>query len=197
MTNAPGGPFTDPITGKLWIEYDAASTGAPLSGTARLWLGRIDNTLSQMALGVLTITGTSNNALSPGPGGTPGTLAGANLNLAAVANHTVSGFLHCYDLTGPLGPCDTFFGTPASNPIPQTGTGPFPLPAFGFTSGSAGIGDFTSAVSTQTPQTGVTIMTTYVGREISRTWVPEPTSVAMLVPGALLVAGLAARRRRA
>jgi hypothetical protein len=194
-TDNPGGTFVDPITGSLTMFYDAASTGAPLTG-AHLVAGQIDNTLSQPA-GVLTVTGTGMNALSPGIPGAAGTLSGAVLDLAAVANHTVSGFLHCYDATGPGGVCNTFFGTPASNTIPQTGSGTFGLPNFNFAS-TAGVGDFTSDAAVSMPLAGVTVTTVYVGKEVSRTfYAPEPTAVAMLVPGVILLAGLGAARRSA
>ena len=110
------------------------------------------------------------------------------------------GPIHCTDATGgTLGFCNGFFGTPASNNIPQTGTGPFSLPNLNFAS-TAGIGDFTSDVSVMTPQASVMTATTYVGKEVSRTFfAPEPTGLAMLLPGALLLVGLAHRgaaRRR-
>jgi hypothetical protein len=198
-TNAPGGPFTDPITGKLTIEYDAASSGAPLAG-ARLVAGQIDNTLNQPA-GVLTVTGSNMNALSPGTGGTPGTLSGAVLNLAVVANHTLAGFLHCYDGTGAGGFCDIFFGTPSSTPIPQTGSGTFALPNFNFAA-TAGVGDFTSDPVVSTPQSGVTTTVVYVGKEISRIWKPSaavptlgPAGIGILLGGIVACGGLLARRR--
>jgi hypothetical protein len=193
VTSAPGGPFTDPITGSLSVFYDAASSGAPLTG-AHLMKGQINGSLSQPA-GVLTVTGTTMNLLLPGPGGTPGTLSGASLSFSVVTDHTVSGFLHCADLTGAGGFCDIFFGTPSSTPMPQTGSGTFPLPRFDFAA-TGGVGDFTSTSSVQTPISGVTVTTTYVGREVRREWyVPEPTGISMLVPGVLLLFGLRARWR--
>ena len=201
-TNAPGGPFNDPITGTLTIEYDAVSTGAPLSG-ARLVTGMIANTISQPA-GILTVTGSNMNVLSPPPGGTPGTLMGATLNLAVVADHTLTGFLHCYDATGPGGVCGLVFsGVDASNPIPQSASGPFSLPNFVFAGGTAGFGDWTAPTVTSTPQGTITTMTVYAGREISRVWVadtPVP-SMGAIGLGALVLCvpatgGLALTRRR-
>ena len=192
-TTAPNGPFTDPVTGTLTMHYDATSTGAPLTG-ARLVAGQIDGTISQNA-GVLLVTGSNMNTLTPGTAGTPGTLSGNTLNLSVVANHTLTGFLHCYDATGGAGGnCGLFFGTPASNTIPQNATGTFSFPNFNFTSATAGVGDFTSDAITSMPQPLVTTSLVYRGREISRTFMPEASGFAMLLAGGLLVAGLRGRR---
>ena len=129
-TTNPGGVFLDPLTGQITVHYDAVSSMAPLTG-ARLVAGNTRVIISQPA-GVLTVTGDTNVALSPPPGGTPGTLSGQFLNLAVIANSTTSGFLHCYDGGGTA--CNTFFGTPGSNPIAQTGSGPFTFPQFTFSS---------------------------------------------------------------
>ena len=91
QTVNPGGVFNDPVTGTPEIHYDAASTGAPLTG-ARLMAGQIDNTINQPA-GVLTVTGANQNTLIPGAEGTPGTLSGVALQFSVVANHSVSGNL--------------------------------------------------------------------------------------------------------
>jgi len=198
----PGGTYNDPITGTLTIEYDAATSGAALSG-ARLVAGQVNNTLNQPA-GVLTVTGTGQNALSPGLGGTPGTLAGAALNLAVVANHTISGYLHCYDATGVGGFCSIFFGgVTASNTIPQTGSGTFQFPRFDFAT-TAGVGDFTSTTVVSMPLSGVTVSTVYVGREISRVWTAGPPAVPFMGPlaigavsaGLLASGGLFVARRK-
>jgi len=192
QTLNPGGTYNDPITGTLTIQYDTASTVWPLTG-ARLVAGQLNGSINQAA-GVLTVTGANTNVLSPPGSGTPGTLSGNSLNLSVVANHTLSGFLHCYDATGPGGFCSIFFGTPASNTIPQVGSGTFALPRFDFAA-TAGVGDFTSTAVVSMPQAGVTTTVVYRGKEISRTFVPEPGSLAMLVPGVLLLAGLRAVRR--
>ena len=207
QTVNPGGTFNDPITGYLTIEYGAASMSGALT-SARLVSGQIANTLNQPA-GLLTVTGSITNALHPvgheqGYDGTPGTLSGVALNFAVVADHTISGFIHCADLTGgSTGFCGLFFsGIPSSTNIPQTGTGTFPLPTFNFAA-TAGVGDFTSTPSVQTPQSGVVVTTTYVGKEISRVWVNSvplfgPLEISLLAAGLLGGGGaLAARRRSA
>jgi len=197
----PGGTYDDPITGTLTIEYDAVTSGAALS-SARLVAGIIDGTINQPA-GVLTVSGANKNVLLPGIGGTPGTLSGVALNLAVVADHTTTGYLHCLDATGVGGFCDLFFGTPSSNTIPQGGTGTFALPTFNFAA-TAGVGDFTSTALVSMPQASVTTTVVYVGKEISRIWVANPTAVPMMGPlgigavfASLLAAGgLVARRRQ-
>jgi hypothetical protein len=199
-TTNPGGVFNDPLVGKIKIQYDAASSGAPLTA-ARLVSGNTNVLLSQAA-GVLTVTGNTDVAMSPPPGGTPGTLAGAVLNLAVVTNSTTSGFLHCYDGTGPGGLCSLFFSSiSASNTIPQGGSGPFTFPQFNFVA-TAGVGDFTAPVVTQYPQLSVTTRTSYVGKELSRVWVNAVGAPTMgvagsgLLVGTLLLSGVRRARRR-
>ncbi len=199
-TTNPGGVYLDPLSGQITVQYDAASSMAPLTG-ARLVAGNTRVSLSQPA-GILTVTGVTDVALSPPPGGTPGTLSGAALQFAVVANSTTSGFLHCYDGTGPGGVCSAFFGTPSSNPIPQTGTGPFSFPQFNF-SATAGVGDFVASPQTATPQPSVTTVTQYIGREISRVWVPDAAApmlgsagTTLLLTGMLFSGWRNARRRR-
>jgi hypothetical protein len=194
-TTNPGGIYNDPITGNLSFVYDAATSGAPLSNPRLVNPSKIDGSISQDA-GILKVTGTNMNVLDPGPGGTPGVLSGAVLNLAVVADHDLDGYLHCTEASGGVGGnCDIFFGTPNSNNIPQTATGPFEIPDLNFAA-TAGVGDFTSDTSTMTTLMGVVTKATYRGKEIYRTYnVPEPTGLAMLASGALLLAGLHAARR--
>jgi hypothetical protein len=63
--------------------------------------------------------------------------------------------------------------------------------------GAVGNSDFTSTGATQTvPQTPpVTVITTYVGKEISRTFVPEPSRWMQLTAGVACLLVLARRRR--
>jgi hypothetical protein len=193
----PGGTYNNAVTGTLNVEYDATSSVAPLLG-GRLVSGTIDGTIDQDA-GLLYVTGANSNVLNPGMGGTPGTLSGDKLNLAVIADHNVTGYLHCADATGPGGFCSTFFGTPASNNIPQTGTGPFTLPPLTFTA-TAGVGDFIGGPVVSAPQASVTTSLTYVGQEVSRTWVEDAVPVIgtgglVALLGGLLLTGLAVARR--
>lgn len=196
----PGGTYNEPLTGTITIQYDAASSGAPLTA-ARLVAGNTKFIFSQPA-GVLTVTGDTMVLLSPPAGGTPGTLAGAVLNLSVVADSTTSGFLHCYDGTGPGGVCAGFFGgVSASNTIPQADSGPFTFPQFNFVA-TAGVGDFTAPDVVSFPQMSVTTTTSYVGREISRVWVEAVGAPTMGVAGSglliatLLLSGVGRARRR-
>ena len=193
-TTNPGGVFVDPITGTLTIRYEAASSGAPLVA-GRIVAGTISNTISQPA-GLLTVVGANTNTLMPGPNGALGVLSGTTMGDSVVTDHEITGFLHCYDPGGgTAGNCAAFFGgVPASNPMPQTGQGPFAMPAFSFTGPTAGVGDFTGAPQTATPLPGVTIVTNYVGAEISRTWNAGPSRVPIFGAGgvAVLLGGLVA-----
>ncbi len=193
-TTNPGGIFVDPITGTLTIRYEAASSGAPLVA-GRLVAGTISNTISQPA-GLLTVTGNNNNTLLPGPNGALGVLSGTTMDLAVVADHDLTGTLHCSDPGGgTAGNCAAFFsGVPASTPMPQSAQGPFSLPNFNFTGSTAGVGDFTGDPQTTSPLPLVTIVTNYTGAEVSRTWVNGPSRVPVFGAGgiAVLLGGLVA-----
>lgn len=195
----PGGTYNNAVTGTISVEYDATSSVAPLAG-ARLVGGTIDGTIDQNA-GLLWVTGANSNTLNPGMGGTPGTLSGDKLNLAVIADHDLNGYIHCADSTGgTAGFCNTFFGTPASNNIPQAGTGPFTMPPLTFTA-AAGVGDFVGGPVVSMPQAGVTTSLTYAGQEISRTWVEDTVPVfgtggLIALGGGLLVSGLGIARRK-
>lgn len=194
-TTTPLGPDVDPMTGTFVVEYDAASTAAPLTG-ARLKSGAFHVTLSNMVTGILTITGSTDTTLLPASGGTPGVLSGDTLILDPVPDSSSTGFIHCYNAGCVLA------GLTASVMVPQTPTGPGPFPitinGWVFTSGTAGVGDWaapTNTIVTQTPMgITVTVQQDYVGREISRVFLPEPTTGAGMASGALLL-GLLYRLR--
>ncbi len=198
----PGGTYNDPITGSLTVEYPAISSGAPLLG-GRVVEGTINGTINQDA-GILVVTGANTNTLNPGLYPASGTLTGATLNLPVVANHGVDGFLHCSDATGgTMGFCNAFFATPASNDIPQVGSGPFTLPPLVFTGGTAGVGNFQGTMPPSMPQAGVTTQVSYVGTELSRTWVENDLPVPLFgaagtlaVFAGLLATGYGITRRR-
>ncbi len=198
-TTTPLGPDTDPVTGTFMVEYDAASTAAPLTG-ARLMSGAFHVTISQMAMtpGVLTITGETDTVLSPPASGLPGTLTGDTLILPPVPDSSSTGFIHC------TGAACRLAGLPPSMMIPQTPTGPGPFPVtfngWVFTSGTAGVGDWTAptfSFMTMTPMgLSVTVAQDFVGREVSRMFLPEPGTGAILASGTVLLAFLHRHRSR-
>lgn len=199
----PGGTYNDPITGTVTVEYDATASGAPLAG-GRLVTGDIAGSLNQDA-GIIVVTGSNTNTLLPGYGGTPGAIVGNELQLAVVADHSLTGFLHCADVTGgTAGFCNQFFATPASNNIPQSGSGTFAFPSLNFvgTNISTGnFGAFTTDPVTSVPQASVTTTLTYVGTEVSRTWIAGDLPVAgigglVALLGGITATGFAVARRK-
>lgn len=185
QTNAPASPpDIDPITGTITIRYGAASQGAPLT-SARLIAGNTFVDINQPDTPPGTffhMTGDTYMTLLPQDCGT-GTLTGATFIPPVVADSKQTGFLHCNESTGQTGNC-SLAGMTHTVPLGQTpSTTPFPqtFPKFIFTSGTAGVGDFTSTVKTQTVQTGyftVTLYSTYVGREVSRVWKESVPSIS-------------------
>jgi hypothetical protein len=108
----------------------------------------------------------------------------------------VSAHLNCMGLLCPV------FG---DFPVTIVGTNP-PPPGQAFTvtlaslnaSGAATVNgtmpiSIPSETTTGSPFTGTIFLE---GNEVSRTYVPEPGSLAQLIPGAVALAGLSRRRRR-
>lgn len=190
-TTTPLGTDLDPLVGTMNIEYDAASTGAPLSGTARLMTGfwHVDLELPPPII----ITGSTNTTLVPGTGGTSGSLSGANLALATVADTDSTGFIHCYTNCA-------LAGMPTSSPVPQTPTGTAPIPwffnPFSFPGGTAGFGDWmgdSPPIVTQTSMgLTITVTTDYTGREALRRFCPLPSDCSTPIPEPEKALGLAA-----
>jgi hypothetical protein len=184
MTKDPFGTTDiDPIQGKLWVRYDAASQAAPLTG-ARLVGGYTHITIQQPNTPpgmFFEIQGITDMKLLPQDCGT-GTLTGATLIPPVVADSKQTGYLHCVEGAGQGGNC-LLAGMVHTVPFPQTPTvTPWPqsFPKFIFAT-TAGVGDFTSTVKTQTVQTGlftVTLYSTYVGREVSRVWKQSVPSIS-------------------
>jgi hypothetical protein len=199
QTKPPIGPTDiDPINGTLTIQYDAATESAPLTG-ARMVAGNTYGAIAQPDNPPGTffqITGYQKMTLLPQAGGAPGTITGATLNWAVdVEDSARTGFLHCNEFTGQVGNC-VLAGMVHTVPLPQTPTGPGPFPEsfpkFVFAA-TAGVGNFTSTVKTQTVQTGaftVTLYTTYIGTEISRVWNSGATEVPSISSGGLAMLGL-------
>lgn len=186
QTTTPLGTFTDPLSGTVTIvyvtatEFETPSVGFIKSGAQHL-------TINQPSPGVLTLTGTADTTW----GSAPATLSGATFSQASGTTGDTTGFLHCFG-----GLCG-LAGFTASVPLPQTRTAPFTLPPLVFTSGNAGVGNFTGMGTgiVTTPAT-VTVVSSYVGTEISRTFVPEPGALPMLAAGIVCLGRLGSRRAR-
>lgn len=185
-TTSPLGTFSDPMTGTVTLvytvatEFEVPSVGAIESGAQHI-------SISQPSPGVLTLTGTTDTTW----GTVSATLSGATFSQTGTGVADTTGFLHCFG-----GVCG-LAGFTASVPLPQTQTGPLMLPPLVFTSGNAGLGNFAGTGTTVvTSPAVVTVVSKYVGTEISRVFVPEPAAGSMLVAGIACLGGLGARKAR-
>jgi hypothetical protein len=191
VTTALGATMVDPVTGSFTIEYDGPKAG-PVTG-ARLAAGATQVIMSQTWVGVFTLTGTTDTVMSPPPPGAAGVINPPNLTLPSLATTSVSvsGFIHCYN--GSLNCTSAGTAFVHSVPVAQVTLGPWPGQKFVFT-GAVGNSDFTSTGAPQTvPQTPpVTVINTYVGKEISRVWnqdVPAVSNAGRVGLGLSLVLG--------
>jgi len=204
IVTAAGTTDVDDVTGSFTIQYDTPGAAtAPITG-ARLVAGTTHLSMFQTNGGVFTLTGSTDTVLSPPlPNGIPGTIAGATLSGLSGITNSVTGFIHCYD--GPILCSQVNFTN--SVQVPQTSLGPLDLGNLVFTgTGTAPVGnsDFTSTGVTvlvpppppPAPQFTVSLLTTYVGKEISRTFVPEPSGWLQLAAGVAGLLVLARRRGR-
>jgi hypothetical protein len=183
---------TDPLTGTFTIQYDTPGTATtPITG-ARLVAGAYQVIMNQTWNQIFTLTGTTDTTLQPpAPLGTAGMITGATLSGFTNVPTTVMGSIHC---TNNQFDCSVG-GFTNSVPQPQLAT-PVDLGKFVFT-GAVGTSDFTStgAQITVSGPPPVEITTTYVGKEISRTFVPEPTRWMQMIAGAACLLILYGRRR--
>jgi len=168
MTVSDGAPFLAFITGTVVVSQVGTSTG-PFTNTQSVMFGD---------------AGTSNGT---------GTGTGTGLGMSLF----IDAYLDCAGIA-----C----GAVGSFPIDIYGTNP-PPPGQAFTitlaglntSGAAKVGgtipvSLPPDTSLGSPTTGTIVL---MGHEISRTYhVPEPGSLAQLIPGAVALAGLSRRRRR-
>jgi hypothetical protein len=200
-----GPPFIGPfppntITGTMTVRWGAASASAPIT-QGRL-IGGTTHANQYMHAGIFIITGMANAVfLLPVPQGEPGGVSGNVFTFGVVADSSTTGYIHCTAGSCALGG----FTLSVPKPLTPTGPGPFPLDLSDWTfagTGVGGVGDswtsppFDRVIPPNPPATPYTnvITTTYVGQEISR--VPEPGSLVMLLPGAVLLGTLGWLRRR-
>lgn len=189
FTANAGGTFLDNSTGAWRLEFDSpsAGAGAPYSG-ARFAYGHTDYTSTQDA-GIIVVKVKAHTDFLPASGGDTLSITGTT-NIAAftVTDSLVDGTLHC---GGPGTPDCVGAGLPpASFEVPTDSSGAFPIPKLVFGT-NAGDGDFTADPKTDYPNgtgAGITVITTYKGTEVNRTYVTG--DVPALSGGAL--AGLAA-----
>ncbi len=188
------------VTGMFTVHWGAASVAGPI--TQGKFIDGISNTDMYMDAGIFVVTGVTNTVLLPSPAsGEPGTVAGGTFSFSGgvVADSSATGYIHCTSGACAMGG----FTLSVSRPLTPTGPGPFPasMPAWSFTGGVAGASGaswngatFNSTVPASTSGDPFTVVveTSYMGQEISRTPVPEPGILALLLPG---IAGLGALRR--
>lgn len=179
----------DPVTGSFTIEYDTPGVAStPVTG-ARFVAGDQNLSMSQTNAGLFMLTGSINTVLTPTAGGEVGAIGASTITFPPIADSAVTGFIHC---TNGAFNC-TAAGFTNSVPTPQTptGAGPFPVSLGAlvfnniFTATVAATNSFTSTGVTVTVPSvpPVTLVTTYVGKEVSRTFVPEPTGWMQLATG--------------
>jgi hypothetical protein len=184
-TQTPFGPKVSPITGTFTLQYAGPMTG-PISG-ARLVAGDPYTTFNQVYTGFFTITGHVSTTLLPPVGGTPGTISGADLTLAVVADSNLTGFNHCTDTDSGASCVLAAFVASFNNPLTvTTSPNPWPVPKLQFAS-AVGSGDFTSTMKTDVGG-GVTQQWIFKGKEVSRVF--HPDGVPSVSKGGLVGLGL-------
>ena len=184
-----------PITGTITVHWGAASVSAPIT------VGKIvdgeTNSDQYFDASVFILTGNQNTVLLPPPYGQFGELSGATFTPGVIQDSIPPGFLHCTAGACALGG----FTLSVPSPLTPTTTGPQAVtyPQWNFTGGGPNAGtNFTTPIASVSI-TGAflnIIQTQYVGKEISRTFVPEPTLGAMWPAGLGLLAVLQRARRR-
>lgn len=202
-TIVPAASLTDidPVTGSFTIEYDTTGVAStPVTG-ARFVAGSQNLSMSQTNAGLFFLTGSINTVLTPTTGGEVGALNAPTITFPSIADSSVTGFIHC--VNGAFNCTAAGFTNSVPTPQTPTGAGPFPVNlgklVFNniFTATVTATNSFTSTGVTVTVPSvpPVTLITTYVGKEISRTYVPEPTGWMQLAAGVGFLALLTRRFR--
>jgi hypothetical protein len=192
----------DPVTGSFTLRYDVSTPSAPITG-AGVVAGNTKLVMSQTNLGFFLLTGTVNTVLTPPPGGTPMVINPPNLTMTGSVPNAVTGFIHCYN--GGFNCTAAGFTHTTTQPQTPPSSTPVKLGTFVFT-GAVGNSDFTGTGATLTvpgPPV-VKLVTTYVGKELSRSFhapqVPAGSNATRIGLGLFLLlggaSGLALQRSR-
>jgi hypothetical protein len=199
IVTAAASTDVDQVTGSFTIQYDTPGTAsAPITG-ARLVAGGTHMDLYN-DVGVFLLTGSFNTPFTPPFGGVVGAISGVNLSGLSGIPNAATGYIQCFNGASTC----TAAGYPVSTPIPQTATSPPPLNlgklVFNNPVGAASATHFTSTGATQVVPPGpgqnftVSLITVYVGQEISRTFssvstVPSVSEAGRVGLGLCLVLG--------
>jgi hypothetical protein len=202
VVTAAASTDVDPVTGTFTLQYDTVGTSTtPITGV-RLVAGNTNMSMYQNP-GPFILTGSLNTVLTPPGTGIPGTITGATISGFSGIPNAVTGFIHCYDGFQQCSAAQYTHTTP--KPMTPTVSVPLALGNLVFTPGSGAppLVDthFTSTGTTTTIPSGpgqpfsVVLTTVYVGQEISRNFVPEPSGWMQLTAGVACLLVLARRRR--
>jgi hypothetical protein len=203
VVTAAASTDVDPVTGTFTLQYDTVGTStAPITGV-RLVAGNTQMIMYQNP-GPFILTGTFNTVLSPPVSGIPGAITGLSISGFSGIPNSATGFIHCYD---GFQACSAA-GYTHTTPKPQTPTISEPMDLGKFVFTASGIGappltntQFTSTGVLRTIPSGpgqpftVSLTTVYMGQEISRNFVPEPSRWMQLTAGVACLLVLARRRR--
>jgi hypothetical protein len=195
------GTNVDPVTGTWTFQYDANPRTGPLTG-ARMMSGdnytAFNQPIPNATTPTLTITGHAARTLLPPASGQPGTLTGATLVVGTLPDEALTGYNHCTAAYPAICVLAGFPGKSTNVPLTPTATpNPFPVPNMVFTSGTAGVGAFTSTTKTVVAPS-VTLKWIFKGSEISRVYhadVPAVSNGGLAALGLFLVVGAGATLR--
>jgi hypothetical protein len=207
FTNAGGSTNIDPVVGTWRINYDGPYAG-PVSG-ANMAAGRHKLLQSNPAGGLFLLTGVIDTTLLP-DGSEVNAVAATAITMGPVADARIRGFIHCYNGIFNCTAAGFTHTTQKPQTPPAGSTNPVNIGKLQFT-GVVGNSDFTSTPQTQvippnppTSPVTVTLISTYVGKEVSRYWitgeVPAMSTGGLIGLGLFLLLGgtstLALRRGR-